>query len=163
MTETVDCPPVRASITVAAPIEKAWRVYTEQYGTWTPKDHFLGDGPAEDVVIEPYAGGRWYERHTDGSEPEWGAVLAWEPPARLLLSWRIGPDWKPDPVPAHWSEVEVRFTAVGDETRVDLEHRHIGRLGAGTGSIYGGVSNEDYGHPFYLRRFAAAAEGRPTD
>ena len=152
---------VRVSITVAAPVEKAWRVYTEQYGSWYPKEHYLGDAPAETVVIEPHAGGRWYERQADGSEPEWGRVLAWEPPHRLLLSWTTGAGWKPDPDPTHWSEVEVLFTAVASGgTRVDLEHRFIGRLGDGAASIAEGVSHPDFGHPFYLRRFAAAADGR---
>jgi uncharacterized protein YndB with AHSA1/START domain len=158
----VDCPPVRASVTVAAPVEQAWRVYTEQYGSWYPKDHFLGDQPAETVLIEPYEGGRWYEKQTDGSEPEWGRVLAFEPPRRLVLSWTVGPDWKPDPDPAHASEVEVLFSAVPGGTRVELEHRYLGRLGAGAAEIRQGVSHPDYGHPYYLRRFAAATEDRPV-
>jgi uncharacterized protein YndB with AHSA1/START domain len=155
--------PVRASITVSAPIEKAWLVYTERYGSWYPKEHYLGDAPAETVVIEPYAGGRWFERQADGSEPEWGRVLAVEPPRRLLLSWAVGGDWKPDPDPAHHSEIEVRFTAVAGGTRVDLEHRHLDRHGDGASSVIDGVSDERYGHPLYLRRFSAAAEGRPVE
>lgn len=151
--------PVRASITVQAPVEKAWQVYTEQYGSWYPKDHFLGAGPADTVIIEPYAGGRWYERQADGSEPEWGRVLAWEPPGRLLLSWAIGGDWQPDPDETHHSEIEVTFTAVDGGTRVDLEHRHLERHGDGTESVLQGVSGTD-GHPLYLRRYADAVEER---
>ena len=153
--------PVRASVTVAAPVERAWQVYTGGYGSWEPKGHFIGTGPAETVLIEPYQGGRWYERSADGSEPEWGRVLAWEPPHRLVLSWMVGGDWQHDPDPAHASEVEVRFVADGPErTRVELEHRRIERHGEGAASILGGVSDEGQGHPLYLRRFAAAVEGR---
>ncbi|HEV7655842.1 MAG TPA: SRPBCC family protein [Mycobacteriales bacterium] len=159
----VEVPPVRASVTVAAPVEKAWRVYTEGYGSWYPKGHFLGDGPAETVIIEPYEGGRWYEKQADGSDPEWGRVLAWEPPGRLLLAWAVGGDWKPDPDPAHWSEVEVLFSEVPGGTRVDLEHRYLGRHGDGARSILAGVSDPDQGHPFYLRLYVAAAEGRTQD
>lgn len=151
---------VTVSITVAAPVEKAWRVYTEQYGSWYPKDHFLGTGPAETVTIEPYVDGRWYERQADGSEPEWGQVLAWEPPTRLLLSWGVGGDWQPDPDRSRHSTVEVRFTAVDGGTRVDLEHRDLDRHGDGAGSLRAGVADEVEGHPLYLRRFAAAVEGR---
>ena len=151
--------PVRVSVTVAAPVEKAWTVYTEQYGSWYPKDHFLGAGPAETVVIEPRAGGRWYEQQADGSRPEWGSVLAWEPPHRLLLAWAVGGDWQPDPDPAHHSEIEVLFTEVDGGTRVDLEHRHLDRHGDGAGPLRAGVADPE-GHPLYLRRFAAAAEGR---
>lgn len=161
MSQTGTIAPVRATVTVAAPVERAWRVYTQEYASWYPKGHFIGAGPAETVAFEPYVGGRWYERSPDGTELLWGRVLAWEPPYRLLLAWMVGGDWKSDPDPARASEVEVRFVAEGpDRTRVELEHRHIERHGAGADSILGGVSDESQGHPLYLRRFAAAVEGR---
>lgn len=164
MTETGTVQPVRAAVTVAAPIEKAWRVYTAEYASWYPKGHFIGAGPAETVEYEPWVGGRWFERTPDGAELLWGRVLAWEPPHRLLLAWMVGGDWTTDPDPAHASEVEVRFTAEGpDRTRVELEHRHLERHGAGAASVLAGVADEDQGHPLYLRRFAAAAEGRPAE
>lgn len=157
--------PVRVSVTVAASIERAWAVYTDGYGSWYPREHFIGAGPADTVLIEPYVGGRWYEKQPDGTEPEWGRVLAWEPPGRLVLSWTVGGDWKHDPDPAHASEVEVRFTAEApDRTRVDVEHRGIERHGDGAASIHGGVSDAADGHALYLRRFAAAVAGRePAD
>jgi len=154
--------PVRVSVDVGAPVEKAWTVYTEQYGTWYPKEHHLGAVPAETVVIEPWVGGRWYEKQADGGEPEWGRVLAWEPPGRLVLSWAIGGDWQPDPDPTHHSEIEVSFTATDGGTRVVLEHRHLQRHGEGAGSVRRGVAGPE-GFPLYLRRFAAATEGRPLD
>ncbi len=160
MSTTTD-PAVRCSVTVTAPVERAFAVYTAGYGGWYPKEHFIGAEPAETVVIEPFAGGRWYERSPDGSEGEWGRVLAWEPPHRLVLAWMVGGDWQPDPDPAHASEVEVRFVADGPgRTRVELEHRGIERHGAGAASIRSGVSDESQGHPYYLRRFSAAVEGR---
>jgi uncharacterized protein YndB with AHSA1/START domain len=161
MSEVGTIAPVRVAVTVAAPVQRAWKVYTENYGSWYPKGHYLGSGPAETVVFEPYEGGRWYERAPDGTELLWGRVLAWEPPHRLLLSWMVNGDWKCDPDPAQASEVEIRFTPEGpDRTRVELEHRDLERHGGGAASILGGVSDPDQGHPLYLRRFAAAAEGR---
>ena len=154
--------PVRVSVDVGAPVEKAWTVYTEQYGTWYPKDHHLGAQPAQTVVIEPWVGGRWYEKQADGTEPVWGHVLAWEPPGRLVLSWAVGGDWQHDPDPAHHSEIEVTFTPIGTGTRVVLEHRHLDRHGDGTASVRAGVAGEG-GFPLYLRRFAAATEGRELD
>lgn len=79
--------------------------------------------------MEPRVGGRWYERGDDGSECEWGKVLAWEPPARVVLAWHINAQFKYDPV--HFSEVEIRFIAEsGSVTRVELEHRYLERFGA---------------------------------
>ena len=69
------------------------------------------------MIFEEQVGGRIYERHADGGEGEWGRVLAWEPPARFVMSWYPGND------DSKATELEVRFTAEGDGTRVDLEHR----------------------------------------
>jgi uncharacterized protein YndB with AHSA1/START domain len=80
------------------------------------------------VIVEPRAGGRWFERGEDGSECQWGAVLVWEPPSRVVLAWQITADWTYDPNFA--TELELRFAAEGEHaTRVELEHRHLERFG----------------------------------
>ena len=81
-----------------------------------------------EAVMEPFVGGRWYERDEDGSECDWGKVLEWEPPARLVLAWRVNGNAAYDPTVS--STVEIRFIAVSDKvTRVELEHRDLDRLG----------------------------------
>jgi hypothetical protein len=83
----------------------------------------------KDAVMEPRVGGRWYEIDEDGSECEWGKVLAWEPPGRVLLAWQIDSRFRYDPTRV--SEVEIRFTPESPGvTLVELEHRHLERLGA---------------------------------
>ena len=120
--------PVRKSVTVKAPPEKAFKVFTAGVGRWWPKTHHIGAAEPETVVIEPKVGGRWYERGLDGVECEIGKVLVWDPPARLVLGWQLTPDWKFDPDLV--TEVEVRFTPEGDgATRVELEHRNLERFG----------------------------------
>ena len=57
----------------------------------------IGKANAVDAVIEPRVGGRWYERGEDGSTCDGGAVLIWEPPTRLVLSWDIAADFQYDP------------------------------------------------------------------
>ncbi|MBX7081961.1 MAG: SRPBCC family protein [Nannocystaceae bacterium] len=116
---------VRKVIEVAAPREIAWRVFTERMGTWWPlATHHIGKVDAVDAVLEPRAGGRWYERGKDGSTCDWGRVLLWQPTERLVLYWAIGANWQHDP--ALQTEVEVRFVAIGPEsTRVELEHRRL--------------------------------------
>jgi uncharacterized protein YndB with AHSA1/START domain len=78
-----------------------------------------------------HEGGRWYERGATGAEVDWGEVLAYEPPHRLLLSWRLDSEYRIDPDPAHATEIEVRFTPDGDRTRVELEHRGFERRADG--------------------------------
>jgi uncharacterized protein YndB with AHSA1/START domain len=125
-----DANSVRKAISVNAPREVAWRVFTEQIGAWWPLARYkIGKAKAIDAVIEPRVGGRWYERGADGSTCDWGSVLAWEPPSRLLLSWDINADWLYDPELK--TELEIRFVALADRvTRVELEHRKLDRYGA---------------------------------
>jgi uncharacterized protein YndB with AHSA1/START domain len=121
---------VRKVVSVQAPQAVAWRVFATQMGSWWPLGVYkIGKANAVDAIIEPRVGGRWYERGEDGSTCQWGSVLAWEPPSRLLLSWDINADWQYDPDLK--TEIEVRFIAEsGDTTRVELEHRKLERYGA---------------------------------
>lgn len=120
---------VRKTMNVRASLEVAWRVFTEQMGTWWPlADYKIGNARAVDAVIEPHVGGRWYERGDDGATCDWGRVLAWEPPSRLVLSWDITADWKYDRELN--TELEVRFLRESEDvTRVELEHRKLDRYG----------------------------------
>lgn len=122
---------VRKTVTVNAPQEHAFRVFTEGMGTWWPMDsHHTGDQPAVDVVVEPRAGGRWYELAADGSEDQWGRVLAWDPSDRVVLAWHLSMSFEFDPEPDRATEVEVRFIPEGpSRTRVKLEHRQLERFG----------------------------------
>jgi uncharacterized protein YndB with AHSA1/START domain len=119
--------PVRKSIFVNAPQAHAFDVFTAGIGRWWPKSHKIGKAELDLPVIEGRQGGRWYERDLDGAECDIGTVLAWEPPSRLLLAWQLDPDWKFDSRLV--TEVEVIFTPEGDGTRVELEHRHLERMG----------------------------------
>lgn len=119
---------VLKTITVSAPQARAFAVFTEEYGSWWPREHHLGEADLADAIIEPFAGGRYYEKSVDGSECDWGRVLAYDPPDRVVLAWHLQGDWTYDPDPAKASEIEVRFIAESpNRTRVELEHRHIER------------------------------------
>jgi uncharacterized protein YndB with AHSA1/START domain len=111
--------PVVRSIDVDAPVEDAFRVFTDEFGSWWPTQSYsIGIEEVQSASIEPRVGGRVYERWHDGSEFAWGEVLAFEPPHRLVLAWH--PSRDPDhPV----TEIEVTFEPAGNGTRVVLEHR----------------------------------------
>jgi DNA-binding transcriptional ArsR family regulator/uncharacterized protein YndB with AHSA1/START domain len=120
---------VAKTVRVAAPAALAFEVFAGQ-AWWPVATHHLAEPPGSEVVLEPRPGGRWYERAADGTETDWGTVLAWQPPHRLLLTWQVGPQWTYEPDPARGSEIEVTFTPEGPETtRVDLTHRHLERYG----------------------------------
>lgn len=131
-TKTRDAAPaddsVKKHIFVKATPARAFEVFTKEMETWWPlATHHIGKVEAKNAVIEPFVGGRWFERGVDGSECNWGRVLAWDPPARVVLAWQISAEWQSDP--SLMTEVEVRFTAENGGTRVDLEHRLLRNFG----------------------------------
>ncbi len=145
---------VRNSIVVDAPIERAFSVFTEDFGSVKPREHNLLGVDIAETVFEPRVGGHLYDRGVDGSECRWSRVLAYEPPNRLVISWDISPQWQLETDLDKTSEVEVRFVAEGPErTRVELEHRHLERHGEGWEAVRDGVAS-DGGWPLYLQRFA---------
>jgi uncharacterized protein YndB with AHSA1/START domain len=144
----------RSSIVVEAPIERAFRVFTEDFGAFKPRQHNLLPVEIAETVFEPRVGGYLYDRGVDGSECRWARVLAYEPPHRLVISWDISPYWRLELDRDKTSEVEVRFTAeTAERTRIQLEHRDLDRHGDGWESLREGVAG-DQGWPLYLRRYA---------
>ena len=148
--------PVRKTLQVKASQTRAFEVFTAGFGRWWPASHSVSKSPQKAAIIEPKLGGRWYERGEDGSTCDWGSVLVWEPPSRLVLSWDITADWQYDP--ALKTEVEVRFVAEGKGTRVELEHRRLDRFGARRDEMRRIFETEgDWGR--LLALFARVAEG----
>jgi uncharacterized protein YndB with AHSA1/START domain len=150
---------IRTSIVVEAPIERAFSVFTEDFGSFKPPEHNMLGVEIAETVFEPRVGGSVYDRGVDGSECRWARVLAYEPPSRVLLSWDISPHWQIETNLEKTSEVEVRFIAeTPQRTRVELEHRDLQRHGDGWEGLREGVRGNE-GWPLYLERFAELANG----
>src|SRR5437588_452120 len=131
---------VRSAIVVEAPIERAFRVFTEDFDRVKPREHNMLAVEIAETVFEPRVGGRVYDRGVDGSECQWARVLAFEPPNRVVFSWDISPHWQIETDRERTSEVEVRFIAEsGDRTRLVLEHRNLDRHGDGWEGLRAGV------------------------
>jgi uncharacterized protein YndB with AHSA1/START domain len=146
---------VRTSIVVQAPLERAFKVFTEDFGRFKPREHNLLGVEIAETVFERRVGGHLFDRGVDGSECRWARVLAYEPPHRVVLSWDINARWQLETDPARTSEVEVRFVSeTAERTRVELEHRHLNRHGDGWESVRDGIGG-DGGWPLYLQRYAA--------
>jgi uncharacterized protein YndB with AHSA1/START domain len=127
-----DATTVTTSVELNAPIAQAFHVFTAEIGTWWDDDKHILEAPLAEMVFEPFVGGHIIDRGTDGSECRWARVLAYEPPALVRFSWDITTSWQIETDPARASEVEITFTALGqDRTRVVLTHRHLDRHGEG--------------------------------
>ena len=159
MTSSAQATTIRHEVTVAAPIEQAFAVFTDDFGSFKPREHNMLAVDIAETVLEPRVGGRLFDRGVDGSECQWARVLAYEPPDRLVISWDINPQWQIETDLEKTSEVEVRFIAEGSErTRVELEHRHLDRHLDGWQGMREAVDSGD-GWPLYLRRYAELLAG----
>jgi uncharacterized protein YndB with AHSA1/START domain len=149
--------PVKKSVVVKADVERSFAAFTSRMGRWWPRSHSIGSAPIADVIVEPRVGGRWYERSSQGAECEWGKVLAWDPPGRVILAWQLDANWKYDA--ALVLEVEITFTALeGGLTRVDLEHRNLERYGDKATAV-GDALGSERGWPGILKSFVSDTEG----
>lgn len=151
-----DVEPIRRSISVPVPPERAFELFTDRMHTWWPvqdysraASEFEGQGvKTERIEFPQQAGAEVLEHLSNGEALSWGEVLQWEPPVRFVLA------WKPHPRPDPPTEVEVRFTAEGDGTLVELEHRGWERLGEGSADRR---ESYDMGWAPTLARFAEVA------
>ena len=133
---------VTKSITVDAPAERAFKVFTQEMQSWWSPDHHILEAPLAEMVFEPRVGGYVYDRGTDGSECRWARVLAYEPPTRVVFSWDINLRWQLETDLEKTSEIEVRFIPEGDDrTRVELEHRNLDLHGDGWENMRGAVAS----------------------
>ena len=150
--------PVRKSVRVACDVERAFRVFVEDFAEWWPAERFSRTADDQyapgvtlaQVVFEPRAGGLVYEVNSEGDHGSWAEVIVLEPPHRLVLAWK--PNDRNEPP----TEVDIRFEPDGDGTIVRLEHRGWERLGARAAEAREG---HDQGWSVPLERFAAAAAG----
>ncbi len=148
-TEQATIKPVKKSITVQAPIELAFEIFTEKLGQWWPlATHSIG-GDVADARVEGRVGGRIFQVGSDGTEADWGVVSIWEPPGQFAMEWKVDPD---APAP---TVIDVRFTEVDAGTRVDLEHSHWERLGSDASETR---DSYDTGWDVVLDSFASMAD-----
>jgi uncharacterized protein YndB with AHSA1/START domain len=128
--------PLRKSIVVRRAPAEAFEIFTARIGSWWPRDRFsIHQAESATCGMEPRVGGEVFEVSTAGARERWGTVVAWEPPHRMVMTWHPG---RP---PSTAQEVEVRFMAVDEGTRVDLEHRGWNEYGEGAEEARGGYES----------------------
>jgi uncharacterized protein YndB with AHSA1/START domain len=154
MSMKLDQTAIRTEVVVEAPVERAFRVFTEHFDDIKPREHNMLEVDIAQSIFEARSGGRVYDVGVDGSECQWARVLVYEPPHRIVFTWDISPQWQIETDLSKTSEVEVRFIReTADRTRVELEHRHLDRHGEAWASLRDGVAS-DGGWPLYLGRYA---------
>jgi len=153
-----DTPPVRHEVTVQAIAADAFDVFTAGFARWWPREFTWSQDSLVDIGIDGEQGGACFEIGPHGFRCDWGRVLKWDPPKRVVLSWQISPDRLPEPDPSKASEVEVRFDSDGSSpSRVVVEHRGFERHGGGAGAYRAGMER---GWEYLLARYARAVRIR---
>jgi len=143
--------PLRKSVRVARPVAEAFALFTQHMGTWWPlASHSICAERAAGCGIEPRVGGMVYEERDDGERFEWGRVLAWEPPHRVVVTWYPGRE------PDTSQEVEFRFVPDAGGTRLELEHRGWSQFGPGAREARQGYSS---GWDFVLQHYVDREPG----
>lgn len=146
--DTEGIPPVRKSILVSWPVERAFDRFTREIAEWWPlATYSVGEARTETVIFEDRIGGRLFETQKDGTEADWGRVTAWEPPHRVAFTWHPG---RPEETR---QEVEVTFRAEGGKTRVELVHTGWERIPERPREMRDGY---DSGWDLVLARFIGA-------
>jgi Activator of Hsp90 ATPase homolog 1-like protein len=136
-------PPIRQSTLVRAGARHTFTTFVTTIGAWWPVRPFsAGQDRVRDVTVEQRQGGRVYETWDDGTEVDWGTLLAWHPPERFAMT------WTGTPAP---TEVEFTFAALGPGlTRVTVEHRGwetlTGEQLAEDCALPGGYASGAYSH-----------------
>lgn len=132
--------PIRKRLAVPARVERAFDVFVGRMHEWSPAVQSLL-GARTNIVIEPRSGGRWYEISEGGKEADWGRVLIWERPHRIVLAWQLDANFSYDPELV--TEVEARFTPDGEKrTWVEFEHRNLERFGARSAETAASLDSE---------------------
>lgn len=146
---------VERTIVVPVSAERAFDFFANRMIEWWPREFTFSEDAIAEISMEPFAGGRWYERDSNGNETTWGTVLEWEAGARIVLTWRISPQRTPEPDDAHASEIEVVITPQdAASTRLELKHRRFERHGEGADVMYAGMDSAE-GWTKILDRFAS--------
>ena len=111
---------VIVSLRIRASPLRVFEAFTEDIGQWWVQNPLFMLTPRGDghLRFEPGEGGRLVTTGPDGEPFEVGRISVWRPGERLALTWRQA-TFAPD----QSTELDVRFEAIGEETRVTVEHR----------------------------------------
>jgi len=155
---------VTKSVIVPVAVDEAFRLFTEQPAQWLPAAHTFIRDPVL-IAMEPWAGGRFYERGTDGTEITRGTILDWAPPARLVVTWRIGTDWRPVFDDEQASRIRAEFRPAGaagsgaaGSTEVVLTYTELDRHGTFATQLRAAIEAGDPGES--LQNYADLAARR---
>ena len=112
----MDTSPIVHEISLNCSPEHAFHVFTAEVGDWWDPAYTLSPDTYATITIDPRMRGQVTERHVDGSEHDWGEVLAWDPPTRIAFSFTLAQDRTFPTV------VRATFVPSDEGTQLTFEH-----------------------------------------
>lgn len=151
--------PIQQHLTVPVSADQAFEVFVKELNSWWPKEYTWAGEELDRIAIEPNENGRCFERGPHGFECDWGRVLEYSPPHRIVFTWQIGPDRVPQPSAEKASEIEVLFESEDNRTGVTFIHRNFEKHGEGA-EVYKEALGSPQGWPYILNNFKEAISNR---
>lgn len=147
---------IEQAFKVPVTVHEAFDIFTKELNSWWPKEYTWAGDALESIEIVPCKNGRCFERGPHGFECDWGRVLIWDPPNRIMFTWQIDPNRSPQPNPEKVSEIEVLFEQKdGNETQITFIHRNFEKHGNNAQSYREALSSPQ-GWPYILNNFKEA-------
>lgn len=147
--------PIKQNLTVSISADQAFKVFTQELNSWWPKEFTWAGDALKKIAIEPRENGRCFEQGPHGFECDWGRVLEWDPPHRIVFTWQIDPDRAPQPNPEKASEIEVVFEGGNVKTEITFIHRNFEKHGEHA-ETYKEAMSSPKGWPYILNNYKEA-------
>ncbi|MFT3791240.1 MAG: SRPBCC family protein [Rudaea sp.] len=158
MSEAIES--VISEVTVPLSLNDAFELFTTQFGRWWPRDYSYSREVLDTIVLGNGQGQWCYERGPHGFRCDWGRIIEWAAPAKLVFTWQVGPKSIPQPNPNNASLVTVRLAErSAGQTIVTVEHSDFAKHGEGAVQYRDEMASE-YGWSFILQQYVAAAKQR---
>lgn len=145
--------PVKLEVDVPLPLEKAFDAFVHRFSQWWPAEYTWSQGVLESIDIEPLVGGRCTEFGPNGFQLDWGQVVDFESPGKIVFRWQIDPNRVPQPDPEKSSMVAVTFHATDSKTTIlKLAHSEFDNHGVGSEG-YREAMNSDMGWRYIINKY----------
>ena len=144
---------INIEMEIQLPREETFKRFITGLNSWWPKEYTWSGQVLEEIKIEPETGGKCYETGPYNFRCDWGRVMTYEAPDKLVITWQISPARVPEPDPGKASEITVLFKELEPEvTGVEFEHGKLSKHGEGWEEYYDAMKSEQ-GWPYILNKF----------
>lgn len=147
---------VNRNFDVSASAKEAFETFVNHFSSWWPKEYTWSQDALTSIGITPKQNGLCYEKGPYNFRCDWGRVIEFEPPNKIIFTWQISPERVPVPDPEKASIVEIKFDEKNAwNTVISFVHRDFSRHGK-SGGHYREVMDSAQGWSYILHQYEKA-------